>query len=327
MPTSMVVVTGIAQAVVSGVKVNWMLPLKPDGSKVLLKTPVPDQSPFMPLCELGNWNGSAISQMEAGTPSMVGSILGVTVMDSVVLLAHSPAFGVKVSATGPLKPFGSKKLLLTPGPDQVPSIPDWLVGKFTGASSSQRVGGTPVIFGVIGGVTSISAVVEVAQKLAFGVNVSVTVPLWPDGSNRLPLTPGPDQLPRKPLWLVGNITALSNSQSDAGTPVMVGSVGGCTSISVVAGLAQSPVFGVKVNVTSPLKLDGSKLLPLTPWPDQVPAKPPCVVGKLMFAPVSQMEAGTPVILGVVGALMAISSVAGLAHWPASGVNVKVTLPL
>lgn len=112
----------------------------------------------------------------------------------------------------------------------------------------------------------------------------------------------------------------------AGTPVMDGVTGTLTMMLVVAGLAHRPAFGVKVRVTLPLSPAGSKLLLETPFPDHVPATPLCVVGKLMAASFWQMEAGTPVMLGVTAVFTVIVVVAGLAHWPAFGVKVRVTLP-
>lgn len=131
---------------------------------------------MMPPWLVGRAKAGALLQTEAGTPVMVGMMAPSTVMGALVLRAHCPALGVKVKLTVPLKPVGSKVLFETPGPDQVPSMPDWLVGKMMGASSSQILLGTPVMTGVMACSTLMLPVAGLAQSPALGVKVNVTLP-------------------------------------------------------------------------------------------------------------------------------------------------------
>lgn len=182
-----------------------------------------------------------------------------------------------------------------------------------GGVVSQIVGGTPVIKGATGMVTVMLVMAGFAHWPAFGVNVSVMFPLNPVGLKLLTLTPEPDQFPDTPLCVVGKFIAGADSQMEAGTPVIVGVVGKLTVILVVAGLAHWPTFGLKVKMTLPFKPEGLKLLLLTPEPVQAPITLLCVVGKFIAGADSQMEAGTPAIVGVVGKLTMMLVVAGLAH--------------
>ena len=52
--------------------------------------------PVMPLVEEVGNNGAADPEQNAGIAANVGVTLGVTVISSVVIVAHCPTFGVKV---------------------------------------------------------------------------------------------------------------------------------------------------------------------------------------------------------------------------------------
>ena len=181
-----------------------MFPFKPVGLKMLLLTPCPDQLPLKPPCVVGRLMAGAVSQIEAGTPVIAGVVGVETLMVVVAGLAHCPAFGVKVSAMFPLKPIGLKRLLLTPGPDQLPLNPPCVVGRLMAGEFSQIEAGTPVIAGVVGVVTLMVVVAGLAHCPAFGVKVRVMFPLKPVGLKLLPATPWPDQLPLTPLCEVGS---------------------------------------------------------------------------------------------------------------------------
>lgn len=137
-------------------------------------------------------------------PVITGIVASVTLMLAVTVAAHWPAFGVNVSVMFPLRPAGSKLLALTPCPDQFPVIPFWVVGNAIGISTWQIVAGTPVITGVVSGLTVMAVVAVVAHCPAFGVNVSVMLPFNPAGLKLLALTPCPDQFPVIPLCVVGS---------------------------------------------------------------------------------------------------------------------------
>lgn len=109
---------------------------------------------------------------------------------------------------------------------------------------------------------------------ALGVNVSVTLPVMPTGLNILLATPGPDQVPLIPLWVVGSTTGGSVSQIEEGTPVITGTLPLLTKMLVLATAAHCPGLGVKVKVVLPLSPVGSNVFPKTPTPDQFPKTPP-----------------------------------------------------
>jgi hypothetical protein len=69
-------------------------------------------------------------------PAGLATGVGLTVTLRVLALAHSPAPGVKVRVKVPLPAALGLKLLppLTPGPDQVPLMPLWVVFSAAGAS-------------------------------------------------------------------------------------------------------------------------------------------------------------------------------------------------
>jgi hypothetical protein len=69
-----------------------------------------------------------------------GVLTGLTVTFRVLALAHCPAFGVKVSEKVPLPAVAGLKVLppVTPGPDQLPRMPSWVVLRPAGASLAQK---------------------------------------------------------------------------------------------------------------------------------------------------------------------------------------------
>ncbi len=93
------------------------------------------------------------------------------------------------------------------------------------------------------------------------------------GSKALPLTPGPDQVPGT-LGLVVKEIAGSVLQKGPVGLVRVMASAGFTVTVTSAVLAHSPGLGVKVSVWGPgpaSGASGSKVLPVTPGPDQVPS--------------------------------------------------------
>lgn len=58
--TVIVVVATFTHCPALGVKVNVIFPLKPAGLKLFDVTPVPDQLPVIPLCDVGNETGASV---------------------------------------------------------------------------------------------------------------------------------------------------------------------------------------------------------------------------------------------------------------------------
>lgn len=126
-----------------------------------------------------------------------------------------------------------------------------------------------MIAGVTARVTVMFVVAGLAHWPGVGVNVNVTLPLWPVGLKLLPETPFPDQFPVIPPWFVGKLREAAFSQMEAGTPVITGVTAMFTVMLVLAGSMQA-AFEVKVKLTLPLCPAGLKFMPETPGPDQVP---------------------------------------------------------
>jgi hypothetical protein len=191
--------------------------------------------------------------------------------------------------------------------------PDCEVGNGMDAAFSQMVAGIPVMVGVVTVLTIMLVVAIAAHCPAFGVNVSVILPLKPVGLKLLPATPVPDQLPVIPLCVVGNDIGAEVSHKLAGIPEMAGATGVLTVIVVVFGLAHWGAFGVNVKIIFPLNPEGLKLFADTPVPDQLPLIPLCVVGREIGAAFSHILAGIPLMAGVTGVLTVILVVVVLAH--------------
>jgi hypothetical protein len=101
-----------------------------------------------------------------------GVVAGLTVTLSVLALAHWPAPGVKVRVKVPLPAALGLKLLppLTPGPDQVPLMPLWVVFSAVGPSAWQK-GPMGVSAGVVAGLTVMLRVLVLAHWPGLGVKV------------------------------------------------------------------------------------------------------------------------------------------------------------
>ena len=157
-------------------------------------TPCPDQLPAMPLWVVGKAMAAAFEHKEAGTPEITGVVDGLTVMVVVATSAHCPAFGVNESVTLPLRPAGLKLLLVTPSPDQLPTMPLCTVGSAMGAAVWQMEAGTPEIGGAVA-VFTVMVVVAGATQAWLEVKVSGMLPLSPIGLKLVPFTPVPLQVP------------------------------------------------------------------------------------------------------------------------------------
>ena len=309
-----------------GVKVSvWLPPPAVPGLKELPATPGPDQEPVMPLCVVFRAIGGLVAQN--GPMEVSAGVLGAfTVTDIVLTLAHWPTFGVKVSVWLPAPAVaGLKELPATPGPDQEPVMPLWVVFKAAGASVAQK-GPMDVSAGVLGAFTVTDVVLTLAHWPTFGVKVSVWLPAPAvAGLKELPATPGPDQEPVMPLWVVFKAAGASVAQKGP-MEVSAGVLAAFTVTEVVLTLAHWPAAGVKVSVWLPAPaVAGLKEFPETPGPDQFPVMPLCVVFRAAGASVAQ-KGPMDVSAGVVAAFTVTEVVLRLAHWPAFGVKVIVWLP-
>ena len=142
------------------------------------------------------------------------------------------------------------------------------------------------------------------------------------GLKELPVTPGPDQIPVIPLWVV--LRAVDAAEMQKGPMgVRVGVILVLTITIMVLLLAHWPTVGVKVSVWLPVPAtEGLKELPATPGPDQVPVMPLCVVFKAVDA--AEMQKGPiGVSAGILKAFTITEVVLTLAHWSAFGVKVSV----
>ena len=131
-----------------------------------------DQEPVMPLLEVGGSVKVPPEQMGC-TCVKVGVTLGFTVTEVVLALAHWPASDVKVSVWLPAPAVaGLKELPETPGPDQFPVIPLWVVFRAVDAAEMQK-GPIGVSAGILKAFTITEVVLTLAHWSAFGVKVSV----------------------------------------------------------------------------------------------------------------------------------------------------------
>ena len=190
--TVTVVVAGLVQGAV-GVKVNTTGPDCPAGLKVVPLTPGPDQLPAgnPGSCRVLRLSGASVSQRLA-VPKL--GVTGRSTVTVVVAGLVQGVLGVKVRVTLPDCPAGLKVVPLTPGPDQLPvgNPASCKVLRLRGASVWHRVAvprlGVP-------GTSTVTVVVAGLLQGVLGVKVRVTLPDCPAGSNPLPMTPGPLQVP------------------------------------------------------------------------------------------------------------------------------------
>ena len=121
-----------------------------------------DHVPVIPSFEVVGKAASVAPEHIGATAANVGVMFGLTVIVSVVVVAHCPAVGVKV--------YVVVAVLLRAG-DQVPVIPLFdVVGNAFNVAPAQ-IGATALNVGVIFGFTVIVKVVVVAHCPAVGVNV------------------------------------------------------------------------------------------------------------------------------------------------------------
>ena len=147
---------------------------------------------------------------------MVALNIGLTVIVSVVVVAHWPAVGVNVYVV---------VAVLSNAGDQVPVIPLFdVVGNGVNAAPEQ-IAATGVNVGVTFALTVIVSVVVVAHCPAVGVNVYVVVVVLSNAGDQVPVIPLLD--------VVGN-AANTAPEHIAATGVNVGVIFGSTVTDVVA---------------------------------------------------------------------------------------------
>ena len=120
------------------------------------------QVPVIPLFEVVGKAMRASPEQMVATAAKVGVTLGLTVIVSVVAVAHCPAVGVKV--------YVVVAVLLSAGV-HVPVIPLFDVVGSAASGSPEQIGAYAVKVGVMFGLTVIVNVVIVAHRPAVGVNV------------------------------------------------------------------------------------------------------------------------------------------------------------
>jgi hypothetical protein len=130
---------------------------------VVLLTVAGFQVPVIPLVEVAGKTGAVAPLHIAAIAAKVGVIVGLTVTDNVVVVAHNPAVGVNV--------YVPDVVLLTVAGLQVPVIPlVEVVGK-RGAVVPLHIAAIAAKVGVAIGLTVIVIVFVVAQSPAVGVNI------------------------------------------------------------------------------------------------------------------------------------------------------------
>lgn len=132
------------------------------------------------------------------------------------------------------------------------------------------------------------------------------------GLKELPETPGPDQFPVMPLWVVFRAVEAAETQKGP-MGARVGVILVLTVTIMVLLSAHWPALGVKVSVWLPVPAtEGLKELPDTPGPDQFPVMPLCVVFRAVEA--AEMQKGPmEVRVGITGAFTVTVMVLTLAH--------------
>ena len=129
------------------------------------------------------------------------ALLELTTTSRVLAAAHCPELGLKVRVRIPKPPTAGLRVFppLTPGPDQVPVTPFWVVfrGMLLVLPQSGPIGLRTTRFPRVivtfkGGV--------VAHCPALGIKLSIRVPVLPILGSRVSwVTPMPDQVPEIPL--------------------------------------------------------------------------------------------------------------------------------
>ena len=118
--------------------------------------------PVIPLLDVVGSGANTAPEQIGATAVKVGVTFGLTIIVSVVVVAHRPAVGVKV--------YVVVAVLLTAGA-QVPVIPLLDVVGSGANTAPEQIGATAVKDGVTFGLTVMVKVVVVAHWPAVGVNV------------------------------------------------------------------------------------------------------------------------------------------------------------
>jgi hypothetical protein len=195
--------------------------------------------------------------------------------------------------------------LLTIAGVQVPVMPLSEVAGNTGVTEPEQIGAMAAKSGITFGFTVTVNVVVVAHWPASGVNVYVPFAVL--------LTIAGVHVPVIPFVEVNGNTGATAPEQIGATAAKPGIMFGFTVTVNVAVVAHWPASGVKVYV--PLAVL------LTIAGDQVPVIPLSDVAGNIGAIEPEHIGAMAVKVGVSAGVTAISIVVGVAHWPASGVNV------
>ncbi len=264
-------------------------------------------TPVMPSVDAaGNAGTAALPQMVSDVPKLnVGVIFGLTVTVNVAGVAHTPAAGVNVYTSEAWS-------LTTAGLHEPVILFEDDVGTTGPVPPAQMVNSVPKLnVGVMLGFTVMVNVVGVAHSPASGVNV-YTPEFWlsADEGFHVPAIPFDD--------VVGSDGTTPFAQMVNDVPKLnVGVIFGLTVTVNVAAVAHSPASGV--NVYTPefwLSTDEGLHTPVIPSND--------AAGNNGTVPLPQIVSEVPKLnVGVMFGFTVTVNVAGVAHMPASGVNVYV----
>jgi hypothetical protein len=248
----------------------------------------------MPLLEVVGSGDKVAPEHIGATAVNVGITFGLTVIVIVAVVAHCPAFGVKLYVV---------VAVLSKAGDQVPVMPLFEVVGSGDKVAPEHIGATAVNVGVTFGLTVIVIVAVVAHCPAVGVNVYVVVVVLSKAGAQVPVMPLLD--------VVGNGERDAPEHIDA-TAVNAGVTFGLTVIVIVAVVAHCPALGVKVYVVVAVLFSAGAQVPVMPLVE--------VVGSGDKVAPEQIGA-TAVNVGVTFGLTVIVNVAVVAHCPAVGVKV------
>jgi phosphate starvation-inducible membrane PsiE len=283
--TVIVKVVVVAQSPAVGVKVYVV---------VVVLFNAGDQVPVMPFKEVVGNAESGVPLQIAATGVKVGITFGLTVIVKVVVVAQSPAVGVKVYVV---------VFKLSNAGDQEPVIPFKEVVGNAVKDAPLQIAATGVKVGIIFGLTVIVNVVVVAHKPAVGVNVYVVVVVLFNAGDQVPVIPFKE--------VFGSAVKLAPEQI-AATGLKVGIIFRLTVIVNVVVVAHKPAVGVKVYVVVVVLFNAGDQEPVIPFKE--------VVGNAESGAPLQIAA-TGINVGITFGLTVIVNVVVVAHKPAVGVNV------
>ena len=187
-----------------------------------------DQVPVIPFVEVVG-NAAKVAPVQIGfITANVGTILELTVIVNVAVVAHCPAIGVKV--------YVVVAVLFKAG-DQVPVIPFVEVVGNAAKVAPVQIGFTVANVGTILELTVIVNVAVVAHCPAVGVNVYVVVAVLFNAGDHVPMIPF--------VEVVGNAAKVAPEQIGF-TVANVGVTFGLTVIVRVTVVAHCPAVGVNV---------------------------------------------------------------------------------